>query len=104
MAQDQAQTQKTEPSPEEKVAQAKERLKQRCLKFSGQVLTFIYRPHEGFADFSIVSMRLKDGKVTEVEDISDPYLPFEARARMETKMDQTMETMRRSYPEGHRHV
>lgn len=93
-----------EKSDIEKTLDAKERLKEKCMKMTGQVLCFVYRPHMGFADFAIVTLRLKDGKIVEVPDISDPYLAIEAGARMEDKQSRILEKMRQTYPEGHRHV
>lgn len=88
----------------EAVQEEQKRLKSLNMKFTGATFSFVYRPHNGFADFAIVKMHLKEGVVVSVEDVSDPYTAMEARARMEMKQAYEMEKMQRSYPEGYQHV
>lgn len=88
----------------EKVMAEKKAIMDKLMKFSGEVLTFVYRPHLGFADYAIVKMKLKDGAVESIEELSDPLAAFEARAHMETKQAYNLEKMRRSYPPGFQHV
>lgn len=75
-----------------------------CMRFTGVVHAYIYRPHEGLALFSIVRMRLEDGQVAHIENVSDPYAPMEAQPRMEIEQGKLFENMRVNYPAGYRHV
>lgn len=95
---------KVEPDIQGQVDSERRKYRDKSMRFTGQVMTFIYRPHNGFADFAIVTMKLQDGKVIEVTEVSDPYLAIEAGARMEDKQARALEKMRSSYPGDHRHV
>lgn len=89
---------------QERVQTELSNVKNKCKKFNGEVMAFIYRPHLGFADYAIVKMTLKDGVVSKVDDVSDPLAAFEARAHMETKQAYHLEKMRREYPPEFQHV
>lgn len=81
-----------------------EDIKNECLGFSGEVLAFVYRPHNGFANFAIVNLKLKDGEVEDVVEVTQPHAAFEIRAHMETKQAYKLEKMRQNYPSGFQHV
>lgn len=72
-------------------------------KFSGTVHTLVFRPHEGFADYAVKTLVIRDG-IVEEEAMSDPYAGFEALAKLETMNARLLEAMRVKYPAGYRHV
>jgi len=81
------------------------RLKEKLKDFSGEIYTFVYRPHpQGFANYAIVKLKISEGIVDEVLEISDYYNWTEARARMEIKQAYLIEKMKTNYPAGYRHV
>lgn len=88
----------------EKVENERNKIKEGLMTFTGEAMSFVYRPHLGFADYAIVRFKIENGKVVSIEELSDPYAAFEARAHMETKQAYVLERMRRNYPGGHQHV
>lgn len=95
-------------SMEEMIAAEQKIYTDRCLKFGGNdggiVFAYIYRPHNGFANYAMVKLLLRNGKVEEVIDVSQPYYGNEVRAKMEIAMAREFEKMRVNYPGDHRHV
>lgn len=79
-------------------------IKKDAKKFTGVLHAFKYRPHEGFADFCIVTLQLKNGVVESVTEVSDPYAAIECRIKMEIKQAYHIEKMRLEYPAGFQHV
>lgn len=72
-------------------------------KFSGEVLTIVPKPHEGFADYSVATLTIEKGVLTKIE-LSDPYAGFEALMKLEIANAKAFEKMRSSYPPEFRHV
>lgn len=72
------------------------------LAFTGQVYTLVHKPHEGFANYGIATIDIKNGVVTKME-VGQPFNAFEAKLRMELKNDAKLEELRRNYPGDYRH-
>lgn len=72
-------------------------------EFSGVVHTLMYRPWQGFADYSVVTLTIKDGVVVSTE-IGQPLAGFEAFAHLDIKNARLLEHMRQNYPQGFQHV
>lgn len=72
-------------------------------KFSGIAHTLVYRPHEGFANYAVATLKISEGIVEEIT-LSDPYAGFEAMAKMELLNEKKLEEMRKNYPPEYRHV
>ncbi len=53
-----------------------------CASFSGVARSVQCYSHQGFRDFRIVTLHLKNGTVDKIE-YSDPYANFETISRME---------------------
>lgn len=88
----------------EQIAKDYSKLQTKVMKHTGIAFTLIYRPHMGFADYAIVKLRLKDGRIEEVEWISEPLCAQEAMDKMELHQGRHLETMRRNYPPEFQHV
>lgn len=65
-----------------------------------EVNTMMYRPHEGFANYTIATMTIKNGKVVDIQ-YSDPLNGTESLIRMDVKNGQLLEKLRRAYPAGY---
>lgn len=78
-------------------------LHQTAMRFTGEVHTLLFRPHQGFANFTVATLELNDGKVTGAR-FSDPYAGFEAAAQLTIRNDKLLEWMRSHYPPGFRHA
>lgn len=64
-----------------------------------EVHTLLYRPHNGFANYTIATITIKDGKVTDIQ-YSEPYNGTESLIRMDMLNGRLLEKMRRNYPAG----
>lgn len=71
--------------------------------FSGVVHTICYRPHNGFANYTIGTLTIEKGVVKKIE-YSDPYAAFETIIRLELMNEKKVEHMRRNYPAGFRQL
>lgn len=67
------------------------------LKYTGTVYALVHKPHEGFANFGIVTLKLKDGVIV-ATDISQPYNGLEALAKLDILNDKALEALRKTYP------
>lgn len=72
-------------------------------KFSGVVYTPVYKHWQGFANYTINTMTIKDNVVTD-QQLGDPYCAMEVLAKLELAYSRLIEKMRRNYPSGFRHV
>lgn len=72
-------------------------LKSHGLKYTGTVYALVHKPHEGFANFGIVTLQLKDGVVCGTE-ISQPYNGIESLAKLDKLHDEMLEQLRKTYP------
>jgi len=67
------------------------------VKFSGVVYTLVHKPYQGFADYAVATISIKDGVIESME-LSDPYMGFEAMHRLELKNEALLEKLRKTYP------
>ncbi len=70
--------------------------------YSGTVHALVHKPHEGFANYAIATLEIKNGIVTNMT-LGQPYNAFEAKLRMELLNDKRLEELRRTYPAEYRH-
>jgi len=67
-----------------------------------EVHTLLYRPHNGFANYTIATIKIEEGIVTDIQ-YSDPYNGAEALWRMDVLNGRLLEKLRRNYPTGFQH-
>lgn len=70
--------------------------------FTGTVHTLVHKPHEGFANYGIATLEIKNGIVVSMQ-VGPPYAAFEAAARMELLNNKLLEGLRKTYPAEYRH-
>ena len=70
-------------------------------KLNCEVHTLLYRPHNGFANYTIATITIKDGVVDDIK-YSEPYNGTESLIRMDMENGKLLEKMRRNYPAGYR--
>lgn len=66
-------------------------------EFNGTIYTIVPRPNQGFANFAIADVEIKDGVVQKIT-LSEPYAFFEAIARLEIRNEKMLTEMNRKYP------
>lgn len=71
--------------------------------FTGEVYTLVRRPHNGFANYAIATLTIKNGRVVG-QTLSDPYAGFEATARLELANERLLSSLRKNYPPEFQHV
>lgn len=72
-------------------------------RFSGEVKAVVYKPHEGFANYSLTTLTIKDNKVTQIEH-SQPMAMFEILIKMDRENEKLLERLRKNYPRGYKFI
>lgn len=72
-------------------------------KFSGEVKAVVYKPHEGFADFSLTTLNIKDNKIINIKH-SQPMAAFEILVKMDRENEKLLDRMRKNYPKGYKFI
>lgn len=70
--------------------------------FTGTCYTLTHKPHEGFANYAIVSLHIEDGAVVK-EEVGQAFNAMEALLKLELQNGRHLEHLRRTYPVGFRH-
>lgn len=71
--------------------------------YTGSIWGLTYKPHNGFADYSVTEFVIQDNKVVGIIE-SDPYAGIEALLKLELQNARNLEKLRVKYPAGYRFV
>lgn len=69
------------------------------LLFTGQVVGLVNRPHNGFANYSVVTLILNKGHVVKAH-FGQAMAGFEAQAHIKIKNEALLDLARKYYPPG----
>lgn len=70
------------------------------LEFTGKVFSLVHRPHNGFANYAIAELIVEHGRVIGAHFLQ-PMGGFESKAKLDKRIDDLLEELRKTYPSGY---